>query len=190
MGIETKWKGIPWMWGRGAGYRCQLGPNPFRPAFGLRADRFCRDSRASYTSPPVRTVRRSMKHLKPREAQEFLHTHPDALFVDCRSEMEYLFVGHPLGALHVAWNDGPDWEINPHFVGQVKRLAGTNHTKRSILLICRSGNRSVDAGIALEQAGFTDVYNVLHGFEGDLDDEHHRGSKNGWRFDGLPWEQC
>lgn len=131
-----------------------------------------------------------MKHLTPIETQEFLHKHPDALFVDCRSEMEYLFVGHPLGTLNVAWNDGPDWQINPHFVGQVTRLAGTNHAKRPIVLICRSGNRSVDAGNALEAAGFTSVFNVLHGFEGELDDTHHRGSMNGWRFEGLPWEQC
>jgi rhodanese-related sulfurtransferase len=131
-----------------------------------------------------------MKHLTPKEAFEFLQKRPDALFVDCRSEMEYLFVGHPVGALHVAWNDGPDWEVNPHFVGQVKKLAGTNHTKRPIVLICRSGNRSVDAGHALENAGFHDVYNVLHGFEGELDEKHHRGTVAGWRFDGLPWEQC
>ena len=131
-----------------------------------------------------------MKHLVPREAFEFLHNNPQALLVDCRSEMEFLFVGHPAGALHVAWNDGPDWDVNPHFVGQVKKVAGTNHAHRPIVLICRSGNRSIEAGDALERAGFTDVYNVLHGFEGDLDDSHHRGSKNGWRFEGLPWEQC
>jgi rhodanese-related sulfurtransferase len=131
-----------------------------------------------------------MKHLKPNEAQEFLKTNPSALFIDCRSEMEYLFVGHPAGALHVAWNDGADWEVNPHFVGQVKKVAGTNHAQRPIVLICRSGNRSVDAGAALEKSGFTDVYNVLHGFEGDLDERHHRNAKNGWRFEGLPWEQC
>ena len=65
-----------------------------------------------------------MKHLTPKEAHAYLKGTPNALLVDCRSEMEYLFVGHPSGALHVAWNDGPDWEINPHFVGQVKRLAG------------------------------------------------------------------
>jgi rhodanese-related sulfurtransferase len=59
-----------------------------------------------------------------------------------------------------------------------------------VVLICRSGNRSVDAGNALEAAGFTSVFNVLHGFEGELDDVHHRGSMNGWRFEGLPWEQC
>ena len=58
------------------------------------------------------------------------------------------------------------------------------------VVICRSGNRSLDAGHALEEAGFTQVYNVLHGFEGELDDKHHRGSMTGWRFDGLPWEQC
>lgn len=130
-----------------------------------------------------------MKHLTPREAFDFLHNTPQALMVDCRSEMEYLFVGHPAGALHVAWNDGPDWEVNPHFVGQVKKVAGTNHAHRPIVLICRSGNRSIEAGETLERAGFTDVYNVLHGFEGDLDENHHRGSKNGWRYEGLPWEQ-
>jgi len=130
-----------------------------------------------------------MKHLTPREAFEFLNSTPQALMVDCRSEMEFLFVGHPAGALHVSWNDGPDWEVNPHFVGQVKKVAGTNHAHRPIVLICRSGNRSIEAGETLERAGFTDVYNVLHGFEGDLDENHHRGSKNGWRYEGLPWEQ-
>lgn len=131
-----------------------------------------------------------MKHLSPQEAHAFLQSNPNALLIDVRSEMEYLFVGHPTGALHVAWNDGPDWDVNPHFVGQVKRLAGTNHAHRPIVLICRSGNRSVDAGDALEKAGFTDVCNVLHGFEGELDEQHHRNSMAGWRFEGLPWEQC
>ncbi len=63
----------------------------------------------------------TMKHFKPAEAHRFLQDHPQAVFVDCRSEMEYLFVGHPVGAQHVAWNDGPDWDVNPHFVGQVKK---------------------------------------------------------------------
>lgn len=131
-----------------------------------------------------------MQHLEPKAAAEFLRRNSDALFIDCRSEMEFLFVGHPVGALHVAWNDGPDWDVNPHFVGQVKRLAGTNHAKRPILLICRSGNRSQEAGEALERAGFTAVYNVMHGFEGELNDRHQRNSLAGWRHDGLPWEQC
>lgn len=130
-----------------------------------------------------------MEHLTPKQAAQFLHDEPSALFVDVRSEMEFLFVGHPQGAIHISWNDGPDWEVNPHFEGEVKKLAG-HSGDRPVVLICRSGNRSLAAGDALEQAGFTRVYNVLHGFEGDLNEQHRRNSVNGWRFEGLPWEQC
>ena len=42
---------------------------------------------------------------------------------------------------------------------------------------------------ALLDAGFDDVSNVLHGFEGDLDEQFKRSTLNGWRFDGLPWVQ-
>ena len=128
-----------------------------------------------------------MKHLEPKEAYEFLKKNPNSVFIDCRSEIEYLFVGHPVGALSVPWNDGPDWQVNPHFVGHVKVAASVD---RPIVLICRSGNRTLDAGAALEKAGFTQVYNVLHGFEGELDVHHHRNSATGWRFEGLPWEQA
>lgn len=130
-----------------------------------------------------------MKHLTPKEAYEFLQRNPDALLIDVRSEIEFLFVGHPVGAIHVSWNDGPDWDVNPHFVGEVRKLAG-HGGGRPVVLICRSGNRSHSAGEALIEAGFQNVYNVLHGFEGELDDKHHRNSVSGWRFDGLPWEQC
>jgi rhodanese-related sulfurtransferase len=129
-----------------------------------------------------------MGHLPPREALQFLETHADALFIDCRSEMEYLFVGHPLGALHVPWNEGKDWSVNRDFVAQVAALAARKD--RPIVLICRSGNRSQEAGEALERAGFESVFNVEHGFEGELDERSHRNTRAGWRYEGLPWEQC
>ena len=131
-----------------------------------------------------------MMNLEPKQAYEFLQQNADALLIDCRSEMEYLFVGHPAGALHVAWNDGPEWEVNPHFIGQVKKVAGTDHARRPIVLICRSGNRSREAGEELERHGFTRVYHIEHGFEGELNARHQRNSLSGWRHDGLPWEQC
>ena len=86
----------------------------------------------------------------------------------------------------IPWVDGPDWEINPDFVAHVKKAASAD---RPVVLICRSGKRSIDAGNALEKAGMTKIYNVLHGFEGDLNEHHHRNSINGWRFDELPWKQ-
>ncbi len=128
-----------------------------------------------------------MKSLNPQEAFQFLKNNPNAVLVDVRSEIEFLFVGHPVGSIHVPWNDGPDWEINPDFVAHVKKIA---NEARPVLLICRSGVRSLEAGKALKEAGFREVYNVRHGFEGDLDESHHRSSLNGWRHDGLPWEQC
>jgi len=127
-----------------------------------------------------------MQHLTPKQAYEFLKSNPEAVFIDVRSEIEHLFVGHPDNSMLIPWVDGPDWEINPDFVAHVKKAASSN---RPVVLICRSGKRSIDAGNALEKAGFAEVYNVLHGFEGDLDDRHHRNSINGWRFEGLPWSQ-
>ena len=139
------------------------------------------------TSSPGFAYTGAMNHLTPKESHDFLHTHPEAVLIDCRSEFEFLFVGHPVGAILVAWYDGIDWALNPHFVGQVRMAASHD---RPVILICRSGNRSREAGTTLEEAGFTQVYNVLHGFEGELDDTHHRGTLNGWRHEGLPWEQC
>lgn len=130
-----------------------------------------------------------MKHLTPIEAYAYLQAHPDALFLDVRMEIEYLYVGHPPGVVHVAWYEYPEMQAHPErFVEQVRREAGGVST-RPVLLICRSGKRTVEAGTVLEAAGFTEVINVRYGFEGDLDEHFQRGRLNGWRFDGLPWEQ-
>ena len=128
-----------------------------------------------------------MEHLHPTEAYERLQADPNMLLVDCRSEVEFYFVGHPVDAVTIEWNTAPDFELNPHFVDEVLRMAGRKD--RPIVLICRSGKRSVDAGHALEEAGFARVANVLEGFEGDLDKQHHRGTLGGWRKHGLPWRQ-
>ena len=130
-----------------------------------------------------------MNDLLPRQAWHFLQERPDALFIDVRSETEFWFVGHPVGATNIPWADGPDWVINPEFAGQVRALAGAGGESRPVVLICRSGNRSADAGRTLESEGFLEVHNVVHGFEGDLDDSLHRNTLNGWRREGLPWEQ-
>lgn len=116
-----------------------------------------------------------------------LSQHKDTVFLDIRSEIEHFFVGAPKGVINIPWQDAPDFELNPDFLDSVSRTARKDQT---ILLICRSGHRSIDAGNFLLQAGFLVVYNVLEGFEGDRDEHHHRSSVNGWRFRGLPWVQC
>jgi len=128
-----------------------------------------------------------MDHLSPTQAHEALTGNPNALLIDCRTEIHFFYVGHPVDAINIEWNTAPEFDVNPHFADEVLRMAGRKD--RPIILICRSGKRSVDAGLALEQHGFTQVSNVLEGFEGALDGDHHRGTLGGWRMRGLPWRQ-
>ena len=129
-----------------------------------------------------------MQHLTPREAWQFVQAHPEALFVDVRMEIESLYVGRPPGVENIPWYEYPDLTPDAaQFAMAVEKEAGAKG--RPVLLICRSGKRTLDAGAALEAAGFTEVLHVVHGFEGDLNEAFKRSSLNGWRHDGLPWEQ-
>ena len=133
-----------------------------------------------------------MKHLEPRAAWAQIQQTPTALFVDVRMEIESLYVGRPPLVENIPWYEYPELQANPaQFVASVEAVIGREAVDktRPIFLICRSGKRTLDAGKALEAAGFTDVTNILHGFEGELDTTFHRSRINGWRFDGLPWEQ-
>jgi len=138
----------------------------------------------------------NISSLTPQQAWKLLEEDPRAVLIDIRSTMEYLFVGHPVGAVHVPWIDEPDWTVNASFVTEVRKvmLGGAicvaNEGCAPVILICRSGKRSLDAGKALLNAGFRQVHHVDEGFEGDRDDHHHRSTLGGWRFRGLPWEQC
>ena len=128
-----------------------------------------------------------IENLSPQEAWSLLQQSTDAVLIDVRTKIEHSFIGHPLNAIHVAWKEAPDWQINTQFVPDVKKLVPVRNTP--ILLLCRSGQRSLDAAKALEEAGFSRLINILDGFEGPLDQNNHRGNLGGWRFNNLPWLQ-
>ena len=138
-----------------------------------------------------------MKHLSPKEAWAWLQAETERraaqgqeppLFGDVRMESESLYVGRPPGVENIPWYEYPDLTPDPErFARAVADEAGAKD--RPVLLICRSGKRTLDAGTALEAAGFTQVAHVVYGFEGELNEQFKRSSVNGWRHDGLPWEQ-
>ena len=129
-----------------------------------------------------------MKNLQPQEAWQYVQSQSDVLFVDVRMEIESLYVGRPPGVVNVPWYEYPELQADPAaFVAAVAREA--QDKTQPVLLICRSGQRTLDAGKALEDAGFANVAHVVHGFEGDLDAQFRRSTLSGWRFEGLPWEQ-
>jgi rhodanese-related sulfurtransferase len=129
-----------------------------------------------------------MKHLHHKETWDLLQSQPGILFLDVRMEIESLYVGRPPGVILIPWYEFPGMKPDPErFVQAVEKEAKSKD--QTVVLICRSGVRTVDAGRVLEKAGFTDVINVLDGFEGERDDEGRRSTLSGWRFDGLPWTQ-
>lgn len=126
-----------------------------------------------------------------------LTSSPRSQLVDVRTRAEWTYVGIPdLGpvgkrAVLVEWQAFPDQTIDPRFV---ERLAGELKAlgvqmEDDLFFICRSGTRSLAAAKAMAEAGFRKCHNVASGFEGPLDDERHRGSVDGWKAAGLPWQQ-
>jgi rhodanese-related sulfurtransferase len=129
-----------------------------------------------------------LQHLMPKAAWDFLQATPQAVFIDVRMEIESMYVGRPPKSINIPWYEYPDFEANAdNFVAAVRSEVAS--LDQPVVLLCRSGTRTLDAAQALLDKGFTRVINVLHGFEGDLDADDHRSTINGWRFDGLPWGQ-
>jgi len=136
-----------------------------------------------------------IRHISAKEAYKMTKEKPQSVFIDVRSSMEFLFVGHAAGSISIPWIDEPEWKIDPQFATHVRQLMlGGAHCNEDgcvpIILICRSGKRSAEAGSFLLNEGFENIYNIETGFEGDIDDNHQRSTIGGWRFEGLPWEQC
>lgn len=110
----------------------------------------------------------------------------EALLVDVRTPEEHKWVGRVPGAIPVPWLIDNGQRQNPDFLAQ---LAQVTKPDQKVVLLCRSGVRSVAAATAGAQAGFTNLWNIVGGFEGRLDEKRQRNHVEGWRFSGLPWEQ-
>ncbi|NOU05082.1 MAG: sulfurtransferase [Hyphomicrobiaceae bacterium] len=145
---------------------------------------------------------KSGKYLGVKEAAALVKAEPSkVLFLDIRTRGEVQFVGYATDIDGVVpfvdmsqfgeWDDTNNrykLETNPVFsqtVGKALARKGLNKTDK-IILMCRSGDRSARAADMLEEAGYTNVYSVYEGFEGDMSPDGRR-SLNGWRNAGLPW---
>ncbi len=122
--------------------------------------------------------------LTPTEAHSVLELAPGAKLLDVRTRAELDWVGRIPGALEIEWTGYPGGQFNTNFLAQLKRQADPESL---VLFICRSGVRSHKAACLASEAGYGGCYNVLEGFEGDLDTNGQRGKLGGWRLAGLPW---
>ena len=129
--------------------------------------------------------------ITPQESWKLLNDNVDAVLVDVRTDAEWTWVGVPdlsrLGrdVVSVQWMTAAG--RNQNFVADLI-AAGVTPGERPVIFLCRSGNRSIPAAQAATAAGIAPAYNMLEGFEGQLDANGHRGV-TGWRAEGLPWKQ-
>ena len=138
----------------------------------------------------------------PEQAWRMVSGDEQAVLVDVRTTAEWAYVGVPDPSstgrplVTVQWQRYPDGAVNPEFVDELRVAltaiggdaeTGGEHDRR-LVFICRSGVRSIAAARAATAAGLGQCFNVLDGFEGQLDGEGHRGA-SGWRAVGLPWRQ-
>ncbi len=127
-----------------------------------------------------------IRNIDSQEAFELLKK-PATYLIDVRTIAEYVYVGHPEMAYNIPllfWVERElDRSPNPNFLDDVKSLFKPDDT---LILICRSGGRSVAAYRLLSKAGFQNLYNIKSGFEGERGENGLR-SVNGWKNSGLPY---
>jgi rhodanese-related sulfurtransferase len=145
---------------------------------GLRHDAGC---------GPLLTVRSAVAYagdVSPQLAFRWWVT-GEAVLIDVRTDAEREWVGFVPDAIALPWKQWPGMALNPGFDEGLRAAAPKG---KKVLLLCRSGVRSIAAAKRATEMGF-EAYNILEGFEGDPDNHAHRGNKGGWRHHGLPWRQ-
>lgn len=144
-------------------------------------------------------------YVTPREAYVMWQADPEGVHIlDVRTFEEYVFGGHveaatniplvfprfdPAGPSMPGRPPGCSGEANPDFVTEAQKVCGPDDV---ILVYCSTGGRAAMAVNVLAQAGFTRVYNIVNGFEGDKVNDpgsvyHGKPMRNGWKNEGLPW---
>ena len=145
-------------------------------------------------------------YLDAREAYELKQRLGEkALFVDIRTRAEISYLGMPSVAdAHIpafehppnaAWDDKSNrfkMEANADFEPELARRLAARQLSKSdvVILICRSGDRTTRAVNFLAEQGYSKVYSVIDGFEGDAVAEGPQAGQrvlNGWKNAGLPW---
>jgi sulfur dioxygenase len=158
---------------------------PANLSLGARHD--ANERHAVLTTPQAPKQGGYAGDITPQQAHDWWQS-GEAVLIDIRSAAERAWVGFIPNASGIEFKIWPGMAINPAFEAQL-RVAMQGKPKGSkVMLLCRSGIRSIPAAQRAQALGF-EAYNILEGFEGDPDAQAHRNTVGGWRAHGLPWAQ-
>ena len=131
--------------------------------------------------------------ISPSDTYAALAANENAVLIDCRTAVEWQFVGTPdlseldKSAKFIEFQKLPAGTLNPTFIEELEEKVPNRSTP--VYFICRSGARSAAAADLATANGYELAYNVADGFEGPHDEQRHRGAEAGWKASQLPWRQ-
>jgi rhodanese-related sulfurtransferase len=141
----------------------------------------------------------SISQIAPKDAFQLLSTDSNSILVDVRTEEEKAFVGEVdktlinNRAVFLPIRTYPDMDLNTSFIEELsyslKTFFGENSKNVKIIFMCRSGARSLQSAELAHKNGYQNCINLTNGFEGELNNQSHRGKVNGWKASLLPWKQ-
>ena len=134
----------------------------------------------------------SVEQISPQNAFELLKNQKNSVLIDVRTNEELNFVGIVDASffenrmIFLPWQTLPQMQQNQNFSNE---LTAKLNNDQELIFLCRSGSRSNQSANLASSLGFSKCYNIINGFEGDLDSKNHRGLVNGWKASNLHWEQ-
>lgn len=82
--------------------------------------------------------------------------------------------------IFLSWQLSPFMELNRDFKDKFLSIID-DKMSNIIFFLCRSGHRSLMAANFMANIGYKNCYNIIDGFEGNLQNK-------GWKQNNLPWQ--
>ena len=142
-----------------------------------------------------------LKEVMPSKAFSTLKSQKNSVLIDVRTPLELKNIGvvdeksliNPI--IFSSWQVPPFMEFNNNFIKEVEfyleNIFNKNFDKNNLILffICRVGARSYQASQYFINNGYTNINNIIGGFEGEANNSGQRSLINGWQYEKLPWEK-
>ncbi len=123
-------------------------------------------------------------NIPSEKVKDFLNNNSNSVVLDVRTEEEWNNIGKPHAealiskTFFISLLIGPDRQKNENFVNEF--LDKKVPINDNVLVICRSGVRSMAAAKLLQQQGYKNLINISDGFEGNP------AVGEGWKKSNLP----